>query len=128
MKHLSLIILIATTLICCKKDDTRNSIIGYWQCEEFNEQSGFVRYQMSIYPNPNDSTSFVFSNFHNIGDTEDKYIVFFVKSDSIVIPQQTIRDIAIKEGKGVVEPDFKQINLTYTLQNPSEITFEASLY
>jgi hypothetical protein len=70
------IILLALFLVVfssCSKNDTRTSILGSWNCDEYSE-IGQHKYQVNIvrnYYSPNDTNEYIINNFHNLGIAEE---------------------------------------------------------
>lgn len=127
MKRLALLIVLAVTLVGCKKGNDHDSIFGIWQCDEDSEELGFRTYSVTIMSDPLDSTMLVFSNLYSLGNSEDAYVEFYLNGDSLIIPEQIVRSYSI-DGKGIVESDFSEINLKYTVQGATTINIEAQLY
>ncbi len=127
MKRWILLAVLAITLAGCKKANDHDSIFGIWQCDEDSEELGFRKYTVTVMNDPYDTTMYVFSNLHNLGNGEDSYVEFYLTGDSIIIPGQIVNSYSI-DGKGVLEPDFSEINLKYTIQGATLINVEATLY
>ena len=127
MKRWILLAVLAITLIGCKKANEHDSIFGIWECNEDSEELGFRKYTVTVMNDPYDTTMYVFSNLHNLGYNEDSYVEFHLSGDSIIIPAQVVRSYSIS-GEGLVEPDFSEISLKYSIQGATLINVEATLY
>lgn len=118
MKRIILMALLAFCAASCKKDQSRDSILGVWHCEENRSHSsmGFAQYSVTILNDPEatDTTMFVFSNLYQMGVTTTRYVHFKLVGNAIEIPYQDIENQSI-EGSGTMESDFSKIKLKYTV-------------
>lgn len=117
-----LFLLLAFTLViaaCNKKDKTRDSVLGSWNCEHFSDISQPQTYQASITRSPIIDSLYVVSNFHNFGWNEENEVYFTIdeNGDLIIESVYLVNQSIVVSGKGIVAEDYSQINWSYTINN-----------
>ncbi|MCQ2376294.1 MAG: hypothetical protein MJ069_10415 [Salinivirgaceae bacterium] len=118
MKRIVFMALLMVSVVSCKKDQSRDSILGVWHCEEnrSHSSSGFAQYSVTILNDPEatDTSMFVFSNLYQMGVSTTRYVHFTLNGNVIEIPYQELDNQSV-EGEGTIESDFSKINLKYTV-------------
>jgi len=119
MKKTYFLLIIILTVLGCKKEEERNTILGSWNCEEYSD-IGQRNYQVSITRNYylRDSTNeYIISNFHNLGINEfnDVYIKK-IEINKLIITGTANLGISIS-GIGSVSDDFSRIEWEYTVND-----------
>ena len=115
---LSLIILF---LSACgsNEPDTYTSIKGSWKCRE-TSQLGQRTYLIDIYKSKSDETTYLISNFNNVGVDGIYDIKASLSTANLSIsptPQSLTGGQIVKSGSGTVNADFKLIVLDYIIYN-----------
>jgi hypothetical protein len=128
MRFLFIIVLIC--FFSCKDDNKHDSVLGQWQCEEYYESGGYQKYMVSILHDPlsSDTSIYVISNFYQMGVTEESYVRFKLKGDSVLVYDQIVLNNSISGGSGTVKPDFSEINLNYHIQTNTRSEFVEATY
>ena len=93
------------------------SISGSWRCEEYNPITGTSNYLVEIDRQLKDTTQYVITYFENT--TYDDFIFVHLTGSNITIPTQQIgtKQLEVRAGSGVVAPDFKRIDWSYSVYN-----------
>ena len=86
------------------------SLDGIYTCQESSSHTGVREYFTEIDRVAGAEDQYIISNFHNLGENE--FIFTELENDTLWIFNQAITDISVN-GKGVVDPDFRTINLYY---------------
>ena len=114
-----LILFVTLSMQSCKKDESRTSIQGSWNCDEFSDIEQRI-YQVSIIRNhylPNDSNEYIINNFYNLGITESSEVyVREVKSGELKITGTAAIGYSFI-GTGVISDNFSRIEWTYQVND-----------
>ena len=90
--------------------DIRENVTGEWKVSEDSQNFGTSNYRVTITIDPADSTAVFIDNFYN----QDGFDIKAIMNDvNFTIPDQTYRDILIKDGYGAASFNFKTITLYF---------------
>jgi hypothetical protein len=118
----SFVLLSALLLLsACGNSDpvTYTSIKGAWKCRETSQQ-GQRTYLIDIFKSKSDETTYLISNFNNIGvdGIYDIKASFSATNISISpVPQSLSGSQVLKSGSGTVNVNFTLIELDYIIYN-----------
>lgn len=116
---LSLIILFLSACGSNDPGDTYTSIKGTWKCRE-TSQLGQRTYLIDIYKSKNDETTYLISNFNNVGVDgiyDIKASLSTINLSISPVPQSLTGGQIVKSGSGTVNADFKLIVFDYIIYN-----------
>lgn len=128
---LSLFLFLVLIISSCKENPptTYSSIKGTWNCSETSFLRN-IKYSVDIYKSKSGDTNYLISNFHNDG-YENIFVNAQLIGDSIAINNQNLNQqgLIIKSGKGIVNADFTQIQLSYIVFNgTTDLEVRATYY
>jgi hypothetical protein len=106
-----LLIIISTLLSCENKPGIYHSVSGSWRCEEYNPIDGQRVYMSDIDRSKGDTTLYLISNFHNLDINE--FVYAQLKDSILSISQQTLSDLIVKSGTGIISKDYQSIEFNY---------------
>lgn len=123
LRIVSVLAILAMLFIGCDKNEERTSLLGYWNCEEFPEQTLPRTYSVGILRNPYISgvtNEYMINNFYSMGNSEAAQVYFYQDtiSGDLIIKPQIIMDNSIY-GLGTVNEDFSKIDWVYYVSSGS---------
>lgn len=121
--NILLICLLAFTVISSCTDTPSGGTD--FKCIETSSTTGNLRsYIVTFYKTKNNTTDYLISNFHRIGDDGYNDITVTVKNNTITIPQQALgtSGLIIKSGSGTVDADFRNISISYNIVESNSTT------
>lgn len=124
ISRLTMLLLTLVTISGCTTDNPSGGTD--FKCIETSSTSGNSRsYIVTFYKTKNNTTDYLISNFHKVGDDGYNDITATIKNNTITITQQSLGSggVIIKSGSGTVDAEFRNITISYNIiENNSTTT------
>jgi hypothetical protein len=122
-------VLFSLVVLACndtEKDIVYTDIDGIWKCEEVDDKTKVLAFNVDIEQVINYDDTYIISNFHNTG--EASFIRVSVIKDRLIIARQSLGNTLVT-GEGIISPDFKRIALEYDIDSgSSSASYQATFF